>query len=88
MLVETACFWLVDKILVASAEQATQIRRLQKQHGISRAEALRRIRSQLPIGEKVKQADWVVSTEGRLQSTRKQVERVWHEIQESLALQS
>jgi len=87
LLVETAAFGLVDKILVASAEQETQIGRLEKRYGIGRQEALLRIRSQLPMAEKIRHADWVVSTEGTLLSTKRRVGRVWREIQESLAPQ-
>ncbi|HUV03550.1 MAG TPA: dephospho-CoA kinase [Armatimonadota bacterium] len=85
LLVETASLGLVDKVLVVSAEQDTQIRRLQKRYSLTREEAKLRIRSQLPMSEKIKHADWVVSTEGALRSTREQVERVWSTIQESVA---
>ena len=84
LLVETSSLGLVDKVLVVTAEQETQIRRLQKRYSIGREEAMLRIKSQLPMSEKLRHADWVVSTEGELCSTRKQVERVWSTIQKSL----
>jgi len=85
LLVETSSLGLVDKVLVVTAEQGTQIKRLQKRYSISREEAMLRIKSQLPMSEKLKHADWVVSTEGALRSTREQVEKVWSTIQKSLA---
>lgn len=85
LLVETSCLELVDKVLVVTAEQETQIRRLQKRYSISREEAILRIASQLPMSEKLKYADWAISTEGTLRSTKEQVGRVWHDIQEFLA---
>jgi len=85
LLVEVGAYDLIDKVLVVTAEQVSQISRLKKRYGISRKEAILRITSQLPLAEKVKHADWVISTEGTLGSTKKQVERVWREVQKLLA---
>lgn len=85
LLVEAGALPLVDKVLVVTAEQESQISRLEKRYGMSREAAILRISSQLPLAEKVKYADWVISTEGTLESTKKQVERVWCDIQNLLA---
>jgi len=85
LLVETSSLALVDKVLVVTAEQETQIERLQKRYGIGRKEAVLRIGSQLPMSEKVKHADWVICTEGTLRGTKEQVNRVWGAIRKSLA---
>jgi dephospho-CoA kinase len=85
LLVETSSFSLVDKVLVVSAEQETQIRRLEKRSRVSREEAIRRISSQRPMAEKVGHADWVVTTDGTLRSTKQQVSKVWLDIQKLLA---
>jgi len=85
LLIEVGALHLVDKVLVVTAEQESQISRLEKRYGIGREEAILRISSQLPLAEKVRHADWVVSTEGTLESTKKQVERVWYEAQKLLA---
>jgi dephospho-CoA kinase len=85
LLVETSSLRLVEKVLVVTAEQETQIDRLEKRYGISREEAILRIKSQLPMSEKVKVGDWVVSTEGTLRRTKEQVDRVWHAVQKLLA---
>ena len=85
LLIEAGALHLVDKVLVVTAEQESQISRLEKRYGIGREEAILRISSQLPLAEKVRHADWVVSTEGTLDSTKKQVERVWYEAQKLLA---
>lgn len=50
----------VQKIIVVTADQQTQIARLKKRNGLSRAEALRRIRSQMPIAKKARMADLVI----------------------------
>ncbi len=85
LLVEVSAFDIVDKVLVVTAEQDTQIRRLEKRDGISREEALLRLSAQMPVSEKVQYGHWAVSTDGTLRSTKEQVYRVWMEIQKSLA---
>jgi dephospho-CoA kinase len=50
----------VDRIVVVAADRETQITRLQRRDHLTRAEALRRIRSQLPLATKIKQADYVI----------------------------
>ncbi len=50
----------VDYIVVVSSDRDTQIARLQKRDGLSRAEALRRINSQLPLAQKRRLADFVL----------------------------
>lgn len=50
----------VDKIVVVAADQKTQIARLRKRNGLSQAEALRRIRSQIPMQKKCRLADIVL----------------------------
>lgn len=56
----------VDKIVVVTADRETQIARLRKRNGFSRSEALRRIRSQMPMKRKRQLADFVLDgTEDR-----------------------
>jgi dephospho-CoA kinase len=50
----------VDKIVVVTADRETQITRLSKRNGLSRSEALRRIRSQMPMNQKCRLADFVL----------------------------
>lgn len=50
----------VDKVIVVTAEQATQIARLKKRNGLTRTEALGRIRSQIPLAKKRRRADYVL----------------------------
>lgn len=50
----------VDKIIVVSADRSTQIARLRKRNGLTRAEAVRRIRSQMPLSKKARLADYVL----------------------------
>lgn len=47
----------VDNIIVVTADRNTQIARLKKRNGLSRAEAIRRIRTQMPLSKKIRLAD-------------------------------
>ncbi len=50
----------VDKIIVVTTDKETQIARLKKRNAFSRAEAIRRIRNQMPLTHKVRRADFVL----------------------------
>lgn len=49
-----------DKIVVVTADRKTQIARLRKRNGLTRAAALQRIRNQIPLSKKVRRADHVL----------------------------
>ena len=51
----------VDTIIVVTADRKTQIARLKKRNGLSYAEAIRRIRSQMPLTKKIQRADHVLN---------------------------
>jgi dephospho-CoA kinase len=63
----------VDRTIVVTADRTTQIARLKKRNGLSRAEAIRRIRSQMPLTKKVQQADYVLNGTLPFPSLRGQV---------------
>lgn len=46
--------------IVVTADRETQVARLKKRNGLSRAEALRRIKSQIPLARKRCRADYVI----------------------------
>lgn len=50
----------VDTTIVVTADQATQTARLRQRNGFSRAESLRRIKSQMPLRDKRRHADYVL----------------------------
>lgn len=66
----------VDKVVVVSASEQTQLRRLEEK-GMSREDVRNRIKSQLPLEEKVKSADFVINNDGLLEETKKQVEEIY-----------
>lgn len=50
----------VNKVIVVTADRNTQVARLRKRNGLTKAEALRRIRSQMPLAKKRRLADYVL----------------------------
>jgi len=71
----------VDKILVVLADRKTQINRLKKRNGLSPAEALRRIKSQMSLTEKIKRADYAIDGTLPLMTLRRHVSALLKEIQ-------
>jgi dephospho-CoA kinase len=67
----------VDKTVVVSASEQTQLRRLEEK-GMSREDAQSRIKSQLPLAEKIKSADFVINNDGLLEETKRQVEEIYY----------
>jgi dephospho-CoA kinase len=51
-----------------------------KRDGMDKEEALRRMRSQMPIEEKRAYADYIIDNRGTLETTQSQVVRVWEEL--------
>jgi len=66
----------VDKVVVVSASEQTQLRRLEEK-GISLEDAQSRIKSQLPLEEKIRSADFIINNDGPLEETKKQVEEIY-----------
>jgi dephospho-CoA kinase len=69
----------VDEVWVVVAPEAVVLRRLESKSGLSQAEALARIRSQLPSEEKIKHADVVIDTDCGLDELENRVKEAWRE---------
>jgi len=66
----------VDKLIVVSASQETCLRRLEEK-GTDQRDARRRMESQLPLQGKMRSADFVISNDGPLGDTKRQVEDIY-----------
>ena len=66
-----------DKIVVVTASQETQVHRLQKRNGLSRTAALQRIKNQIPLHKKVRQADYVIEGTLPMKSLRHHVRQIY-----------
>ena len=82
VLIEAGAHKRMNKIIVVAADQATQIKRLCSRSHFSRAEALRRIRSQLPLAQKVKLADYVIDGTLSFEQTKNEVQRIYAELEQ------
>jgi len=76
LLFESGAHQRVDTIVVVTADRETQIARLKHRNGMTRTEALRRIKNQMPLAQKVRGADVVLDGTGDKTLVRKEVRRL------------
>jgi len=70
---------IVDIIIVVYASPEVQLKRL-IERGMSEEDARNRIKNQIPVGDKIKSADFVVNNNGDLESTRAQVFQIYNQL--------
>ncbi|UII55142.1 dephospho-CoA kinase [Cytobacillus spongiae] len=73
LLFESELTYMVDKVLLVYVDEATQLRRLIDRNHLSKEEAIARIQSQMPLKEKVAQADYVIDNNGTIEETKEQL---------------
>jgi dephospho-CoA kinase len=78
----------MDRIVVVTTDEATQVARLRGRDGTDDAEGRRKIASQMPLAEKAKLADYVVDNSGAREATAEQVRRVFAALMGELATRS
>ncbi len=71
---------LIEKLIVVTSDEASQIERLTKRNNLSKEEALSRINSQMPTLEKAQYADYIIDNSGTTDKTQDQVKSIWKEI--------
>ncbi len=81
LLVEAGWASLVDEVWVTVAPESTVLSRITGRSGLSEAEALARIRSQLSSEERARHADMIVDTDCSLDELRAKVQELWQELQ-------
>ncbi len=81
LMIETGSYKNYDKIIVVYAPEELQLKRLLEK-GMSKEEAIKRIKSQMPIDEKVKYADIVIENTSTLEDLRKKVKEVYKKLKE------
>jgi dephospho-CoA kinase len=70
----------VDKIIAVTADHNTQLARLRKRNGLSRSEALRRIRNQMPLAKKRLRADYILDGTKNLRQLAKDVSQLLEDL--------
>ena len=68
---------LFDRIIVVKANKKTQIGRILKKKKYSKKEIENIIKSQMPLKEKIKRADFVVDNSKTLKNTQRQIENIF-----------
>jgi len=69
-----------DKIVVVYCKKDVQIERLMERDQISKNEAIKKIKSQMPPEEKLKFANYIIDTSSTLKSTIEHTERVFRNL--------
>ena len=82
LMIELNLQYMFHKLLVVYAPEEVQIQRLMERDGVSREEAVGRLRAQLPIEEKVGYADFVINNQGAYEETQKQVDELWAKLKQ------
>jgi len=82
VLIEAGAQKRMDKIIVVSADEKTQMKRLHNRNHLSKAEALRRIKIQLPLSKKIALADYVIDGTLSYEQTKHEVERIFAELKQ------
>jgi dephospho-CoA kinase len=77
VMIESGNYKNMDRLVVVATDEPTQVGRLMARDGIERDDVERKIRSQMPVSEKAKLADYVIDNGGDRPATEAQVERVW-----------
>ncbi|MBD3184939.1 dephospho-CoA kinase [Candidatus Poribacteria bacterium] len=83
LLIEVNLINMVDVVVVVYADEDKQIKRL-NDRGLSENEALKRIKSQMPVKDKLRYADFVIYNNDSISNTRKRVVEIWGILQDSL----
>ncbi len=80
ILIETGAYKSYDRLIVAVCTEQEQLERAMRRDGLTREEALARLRRQLPLSEKVKYADYVIDTSGAKERTIEQTRAVYESL--------
>ena len=77
LLIEANWMPLADEVWIVIAPESKVLERLRKQRRLARKETLTRLRSQLPIEERLKHANIVINNEGGLNELKARVTELW-----------
>jgi len=80
LLIEAGWGKKVDEVWVTRAPQEVILKRLAAKRKLTRAQALARIRSQLPVREQIKHATRVIDASGSLAELKARVDLLWQKL--------
>lgn len=76
LLFESKLEHFVDKIIVVYVDEDVQLKRLLERNQLTKEEALERIRSQMPVKDKIELADAVIDNNGTIEHSFKQLKEI------------
>jgi len=77
LLIETGYHTKMDKVIVVYADEEHQLKRLMERDLFTRDQAVARIRSQMPLNEKRRHADYVVENTGNREETERRAREIF-----------
>ena len=80
LMIEVGSYSNYDSVIVVYCRPAVQLHRLMKREDLSAEEALKRIRSQMPVLRKLRYADYVVDNSGERTESRHQIGRIFDKL--------
>lgn len=83
LLIEAGLENLVDKLIAVKINRKQQIGRILKRTRIKKSEILKRIRYQIPLGDKLRLADFVIDNSGTIKKTKRQVRQIRRQLWKS-----
>ncbi len=86
LLIEGGSYEMCHYIWVVWVDRDTQLKRLIERDGLTQEQAGARLAAQMPLDEKVKFADSVIDNSGDPEATRRQVEKLWREVERLSAI--
>nr|WP_277817258.1 dephospho-CoA kinase [Koleobacter methoxysyntrophicus] len=85
LLIELGMHKMVDEVWVVAVNEERQLERLLKREkDLTKEQAIERIYSQMPTREKLKYAHRVIDNSGSFEDTKKQVLKLWTELQNDI----
>jgi dephospho-CoA kinase len=76
LLFESKLTYMVEKIILVYVDENIQLQRLMNRNELTYDEATARIKSQLPLSEKLALADEVINNNGTIPETKAQLEKI------------
>ncbi|MBW2673804.1 MAG: dephospho-CoA kinase [Deltaproteobacteria bacterium] len=80
LLIEVGWHEEMDIVILVHVPPDVQVERIMKRNGYTEGEARDRLRSQMPLDEKIPFADFVIHNEGTPEEAEAAVEEIWKEL--------
>lgn len=82
LLIESGAYKKMDKNIVVYADEDVQVKRLIKRDGLTKDEAKKRIKAQMPLRQKVRFADYIIDGNKVLNMVKKQAKTTLERLRE------